>query len=121
MADPRQIVDRIRSHGANIVLNGSRLEIVNPARLPEGASAFIRQNAKEIAAFLDQESQFEERAAIMEYDGGSPREMAEAFAKICIESTKGRWPEPDRAWLIGRCAAIIDEAASYEAETRRAA
>lgn len=32
---------------------------------------------------------FEERAAIMEYDGGLSREEAEAKARICTEAGKG--------------------------------
>lgn len=121
MPDPAKIIERIRSFGSNIVLDGRKLEIVNPTKLPEGAAAYVRQRGKEIAAFLDREAEFEERAAIIEFDGGAPRDMAEAFANVCIEAARGRWPEPDRAWFIGRCAAIIDEAAGIDTNLRRAA
>lgn len=121
MVDPGKILDRIRSHGANVMLDGDKLVIVNPAKLPDGARDFIRQHAKEIAAYLSDEAEFEERAAIVEHDGGAPREMAERFALACIEDAKGRWPEPDRAWFITQCARIIDEAAAIEASTGRAA
>jgi hypothetical protein len=76
MAEPSKILARVRACGANILLDKTRLEIINPSKLPEGASAFIRQNARAIAAFLDNEAEFEERAAIMQFDGGLTRPAA---------------------------------------------
>lgn len=108
MVDPRQIVERIRSHGANILLNGSKLEIVNPARLPEGASAFIRQNAKAIAAYLDRESQFEERAAIMEYDGGLRRADAEYLTKLLLSNPPAGADTADWTWFVSEGAKIAE-------------
>lgn len=122
MVDPGKILDRIRSHGANVMLDGDKLVIVNPAKLPDGARDFIRQHAKEIAAYLSDEAEFEERAAIVEHDGGAPREMAEAFAQQLADMAKRTgWPEPDRAWFIGVCAKNIDAAADLAAGLRRAA
>ncbi len=118
MPDPAKIMARVRALGANVMIDGGKLKIVNGKKLPGDALAFIKSHAGEIAAFLDREGEFEERAAIIEFDGGAPREMAEQFARVCIEASKGRWPEPDRAWFIGRCAQIIDEAVAIE---RRAA
>lgn len=120
MASPAEIVARVRAHGANVMIDGGKLIIVNRAKLPAGALDFIKAHGRAIADFLDHEAEFEERAAIVEYDAGAPREMAEAFAKACIDAAKGMWPEPDRAWFIDRCAAIIDEAASLDQQARAA-
>ena len=120
MPSPSEIMARIRSRGADIMVDAGKLKIVNGKKLPAGALDYIKAHGREIAGWLAQEGEFEERAAIIEFDGGAPREMAEQFAKVCIEASKGRWPEPDRAWFIGRCAAIIDEASNIELQARAA-
>lgn len=110
MPDPAKIIERIRSFGANILLDGRKLEIINAAKLPEGAAAYVRQNAKIIADFLDREAEFEERTAIIEFDGGSPREWAEQFAKFCISHRPEGVSELDWSWFITSAGKIIDEA-----------
>lgn len=110
MADPAQIMSRIRSFGANILLDGSKLEIVNPGKLPAGASDFIRQNAKAIANFLDQEGEFEERAAIIEFDGRAPRDWAEQFAQFCISHRPTGVSDLDWSWFLTQAGRIVDEA-----------
>ncbi len=110
MPDPAKIIERIRSFGSNIVLDGRKLEIVNPTKLPEGAAAYVRQRGKEIAAFLDREAEFEERAAIIEFDGGTPRDWADKFAMFCISHRPAGVSDLDWSWFITRCGQIIDEA-----------
>ena len=109
MAEASQIMDRIRSHGANILLDAGRLKLINKDKLPEGAMDFIRANAKAIADFLDQEGELEERAAIVEHEAKAPREVAESFARLCIGEMTKDWSEIDRSWAIGLCAKIIDQ------------
>lgn len=108
MANPREIMSRIRAHGANVLLDGSRLEIVNPSKLPEGASAFIRRHAKAIAAYLDREAQFEERAAIMEYDGGLRRADAEYLTKLLLSNPPAGANPADWTWFVGEGAKIAE-------------
>lgn len=84
MADPAKIVERVRAHGANIYLDGDKLRIPNRAKLPDGAMAHIRQHGRAIAAWLDEEAEYEERAAIMEHDGGLTRPVAEYLAKLLL-------------------------------------
>ncbi|RUM95171.1 hypothetical protein EET67_24795 [Pseudaminobacter arsenicus] len=110
MADPSKILARVRACGANILLDGMRLEIVNPSRLPEGASAFIRQNAKAIAAFLDSEAEFEERAAIMQFDGGLTRPAAEYLTKLLLSSPPAGADRADWSWFVSEAAKAIDHA-----------
>lgn len=122
MTDPGKILERIRSHGANVMLDRDRLVVVNRGKLPAGAMDYIKAHGKQIAAFLSDEADIEERAAIIEHDGGAPREMAEAFAQQLADMAKRTgWPEPDRAWFIGVCAKNIDAAADLAAGLRRAA
>jgi len=110
MADAAKIIERIRANGANVEIDGGKLRIVNRNKLPPGAGDFIRANAKAIAAFLDQEHEFEERAAIIEFDGHAPREWAEQFAKTLIANKPSGVDEIDWSWFITRCGQIIDEA-----------
>lgn len=109
MPDAAKILDRVRSHGANVMLDGSHLEIINPRKLPEGAAAYIRQNAKAIAAFLDRESEFEERASIMEFDGGLTRSSAEYITKILLASPPDGANLADWQWFVMQSAKIAEE------------
>ena len=115
MANPARIMERIRAHGANIMLDGGKLEIINRAKLPDGALDYIKQNARDIADFLDREGGFEERAAIIEFDGGAPREWAEKFASILIKSRPSGVNDLDWSWFITSCGKIIDEAPARRA------
>lgn len=109
MAAPSEIVKRIRAQGANVIIDDGRLRLINRNRLTAEALAYIRQNAKAIAEFLDDEGEFEERAAIMEYDGGVPREWAEEFAG----RLRQKRPDgvSDRQWeeFEVACAWMIDQ------------
>lgn len=108
MAEIAQLIERVRSFGANIVLDCNKLIIVNRDKLPVGATDYIRRNGRAIADWLDREAEVEERAAIVECDGQTPREVAEAFAKLCIKHMTEGWSELDRSWAITTCANIID-------------
>src|SRR5690554_2274877 len=81
MADPRAIVERIRALGANVYIDGDRLRIANRSKLPAKAIDVIRDNAAEIAEWLEDEAAYEERAAIIEHDGGLTRAVAEYITK----------------------------------------
>ncbi len=110
MADPSEILSRLRARGANIMIDGGKLEIINRAKLPEGALEYIKQNARAIADYLDREAEFEERAAIIEFDGGTPRDWADKFAMFCISHRPAGVSDLDWSWFITRCGQIIDEA-----------
>ena len=108
MADVSKIIERIRANGANVAFEGGRLRVVNGDKLPAGALDFIKAHGRAIADWLDREAEVEERAAIVEYDGQTPREVAEAFAKLCVKHMTEDWSELDRSWAITTCANIID-------------
>ncbi len=110
MADPAKIMGRVRALGANVVIDGGGLKIVNGRKLPGDAMAFIKQHAGEIADWLDREGEIEERAAIIEFDGGSPRAWADQFARILISSRPAGVSDLDWSWFITRAGQIVDEA-----------
>ena len=110
MPDVAKILGRIRSHGANVLLDGRKLQIVNRAKLPAGALDYIKAHGREIADFLDREAEVEERAAVIEFDGGVPRKWAEQFADLLINQKPAGVDELDWSWFITRCGQILDEA-----------
>lgn len=90
------------------MIDGNKLTIVNRAKLPAGASDFIRANGKEIAAFLEREADFGERAAIIEYDGGLARPAAEYLARLLMSAPPEGADKSDWSWFVGQATQIID-------------
>lgn len=108
MADPAKIIERIRSHGANIYLDGSKLRVINCAKLPAGATDHIRQHSRAIAAWLSDEGDFEERAAIMEHDGGLTRPEAEYLARLLQAHPPVGTDPCTWAWFVEQATEIVD-------------
>lgn len=75
-----RILDRIRANGGSARMNGHKLALKR-GRLDESALHWIKKNRERLIQELWPEyDDFEERAAIMEYDGGLIREDAERLA-----------------------------------------
>lgn len=112
MADVADLFNRVRSFGANIVLDGNSLRIVNPQKLPASARTYIAKNGQAVAEYLrsDENIEFEERAAIVEFDGGAPREWAEQFARYLSLTKPAGVSEMDWSWFLTTCGRMIDEA-----------
>lgn len=109
MASPEEIIARVRSYGANITLVDGKMHIVNGARLPVEASHFIMKHKAALAAHLrDEVDEIEERAAIIEFDGGAPRDVAMQFART-IAAAKKHIPDASRAAFLDACGRIVDE------------
>ncbi len=74
------IIDRIRSHGGEVIRDGHSFSL-RRGRLSPDAVAWIGQRRAEVMREVWPEyDDFEERAAIMEFDGGMTRDEAEAAA-----------------------------------------
>ena len=110
MLSAAKIIERIRSNGANVTLDSGKLVIVNRAKLPAEGIDFIRSHAREIAAFLDQEAETEERAAIIEYDGGLTRAVAEYLTKLLMSAAPAGSNPSDWSWFVSEAAKAIDHA-----------
>ncbi|MDB5620534.1 hypothetical protein [Tardiphaga sp.] len=108
MADVARIIERVKACGANIMVDGSKLTVVNRSRLPAGAAEFIREHGWEIAAFLEREAAVDERAAIMEYDGGLNRPAAEYLTRLLMSSPPDGVDRSDWSWFVGQASQIID-------------
>lgn len=105
-----KIIERIRANGANVMLDRGKIVVVNRAKLPPEALEFIRSHAREIANFLDEEADFQERAAIIEYDGGLTRAVSEYLTKLLQSHPPQDTNPADWSWFVGQAAKVIDDA-----------
>jgi hypothetical protein len=108
MADARAVIERIRSFGANVLVGGSKLTVINKQKLPPGALRFITENGRDIAAFLEREAECDERAAIIQYDGGLNRPVAEYLARLLMSSPPDGVNRTDWSWFVEQAMQIID-------------
>lgn len=92
------ILDEINQAGLSLTLEGNLIKVSNPDCLTDDLRNLIRNNKPEIVSQLsksksaqsnelvkDIQEQIEERAAIMEYDGGLSRHDAEQAAAAAIK------------------------------------
>ncbi len=108
MVDVPTILQRIRARGANVMIDGGKLIVINKAKLPDGALDFIRQHGRAIAQFIEKEGEFEERAAIIEFDGGFSRKEADDIARLLLSSPPKDCNPADWTWFVGKASEIID-------------
>ena len=74
------IIDRIRANGADVIRDGHRFTL-RKGRLSPDAIEWLRSRWRDVCAEVWPEfEEWDERAAIMEFDGGMSREDAEAVA-----------------------------------------
>lgn len=108
MATAADLMGRIRAAGANVVMDGDRLRLVNGKKLPPDALAYIKRNAKQVADWLANEGDFEERAAIVEHDGGLNRSAAENLSRLLFSHPPAGVDATDWSWFVGHAAKIMD-------------
>lgn len=108
MPKPAKIMERVRAHGANICLEGGKLKIHDGKKLPAEAKEIIKANARAIADWLEDEAAYEERAAILEYDGGLTRAVAEGMAKIQLAHPPAGADPADWSWYVDQASRIMD-------------
>lgn len=78
------IIDRIRVHGGEVIRDGWNISL-RKGRLADDAVKWIGQNKPALMREVWPEfDDFEERAAIMEFDGGMTRDEAQqaAYAEV---------------------------------------
>jgi hypothetical protein len=78
--DGLALLTEARTAGLHVHAEGERLIVRGPKRL----AALAQQLLSHKTAILEILELFEERAAIMEYDGGLPRAEAERLAWACV-------------------------------------
>lgn len=108
MPDPAKIIERVRSNGANVMLDGGKLKLVNAKKLSPELIAFVTKHAVDIAASLDKEAEFDERAAIMEHEGGLTRQAAEYMSRMLISSPPAGANAADWTWWCDQASRIVE-------------
>ena len=77
-----EILTLLHGHGVTLTARGDRLRVdAPPGTLTPALRAALREHK---TAVLDLLEAFEERAALIEYDGGLPRVEAERLAWACL-------------------------------------
>ena len=109
MPSAAEVVERVRSLGANITVDGDKLSIQNRNKLPPEAIAYVRKHAETIADFICAEAEIDQRAAIMEHDGEVPRDIADFCARAMIPGIPAGISEADRSFYITAIGRIVDE------------
>lgn len=80
----------IRSHGGNVVRDGYQFRL-RLGRMDAAMIARVKPHMEAIKAEIwPAYSDWQERAAIMEFDGGMPRAEAERAAFQCMEDRNAR-------------------------------
>lgn len=121
MPSAEAIYARVRQYGANLKIEGEAITIVHEWKLPKQAIGVIAANRMELYRYLDDKTaEFEERAAILEFDEGLPRKMAEQWATMMVYEVP-RLPPEDRSYVLTACGRIMDEEIVPLLEERRAA
>lgn len=112
MADAERIIDRVRAFGADIILDGGGLRLVAGNKLPQEAVTYVAANQPAILRYLQEqiEDAVDERAAIIEFEAGAPRDWAEQFARILYRRRPAGVSDLDWSWFVTACGRIIDEA-----------
>lgn len=84
------ILARIRAKGGDVVREGYAFRF-RPGQLDATAVAWVKANIEAVKeeAWPDY-ADWQERAAIMEFEGGMPREAAEQAAYACMEAQHAR-------------------------------
>lgn len=111
----------VRAIGGDVkIVAPGRLKVVAPAPLPNELIEKLRAAKLDLLTVLTSSTptanladawseENEERAAIVEYDGGAPRAWAEGFARLDPHKPPG--DVPPRRWLrfVDDCGRFLDE------------
>ncbi len=128
MRNAFQLVQEVADAGGRFVMSGDGLKVAAPAPLPDTFMAELRDHKAEIIDFLKNETpvtdpelkpldgtDFEERAAMVEYEAGVPRDWADGFARLCTlprhpDYTETRWQGliDDAGLFLDQWAAKVD-------------
>ena len=106
----RVALNAAKAAGVSVKLNGGKLSLKASGPPPEAVVAALKNHKAEIVALLKAEqAAFDERAAIIEFDGGAPRAWAEALARldpVCPpgDISPARWLQ-----FIDDCGRFLDD------------
>ena len=107
-----QVLDDIRSHGGSVTLIGDDLKLRIPKSAPRTLIEAVRTAKTELIALLREspgaDDDLEERAALVEYGAGVPREWAEGFARLDCSKPPPGYPLPRWHQIINDGGLFLD-------------
>lgn len=108
MSAARELLDEAQRHGVAIRAEDGQLKLKAPTEPPADLIERLRLHKADIIAELDNTS-FDERAAIAEFDAGVRRDWAEGFA--CLDAEQPPADVPLRRWqqFVDDCGRFLDD------------
>ncbi len=108
-----QVMDDIRSHGGSVILIGDDLKLQIPKSAPRALIDAVRAAKPELITLLREnpgaDDDLEERAALVEYGAGVPREWAEGFARLDCTKPPPGYPLPRWHQIINDGGLFLDQ------------
>ena len=107
-----QVLDDIRSHGGSVTLIGDDLKLRIPKSAPRTLIEAVRTAKPELITLLREspgaDDDLEERAALVEYGAGVPREWADGFARLDCSKPPPGYPLPRWHQIINDGGLFLD-------------
>ena len=108
-----RVLDDIRNHGGTVMLIGDDLKLRIPKSAPRTLIEAVRTAKVELITLLrqnpDADDDFEERAALVEYGAGVPREWAEGFSRLDCTKPPSGFPLPQWRQIINDGGLFLDQ------------
>jgi len=108
-----QVLDDIRNHGGSVMLIGDDLKLRIPKSAPRILIEAVRTAKAELITLLREnpgaDDDLEERAALVEYGAGVPREWAEGFARLDCSKPPPGYPLPRWHQIINDGGLFLDQ------------
>jgi hypothetical protein len=115
-----RLLGDIRSVGGSVTLIGNDLKLRIPKSAPRDLIDAVRAAKPELITLLrenpDADDDLEERAALVEYGAGVPREWAEGFARLDCSKPPQGYPLPRWHQIINDGGLFLDQWAHQAAE-----
>jgi hypothetical protein len=119
MNTARKIIDDLAAIGATVRPDGDQLLLkAGASAVPADLVSRIKASKAELLQELvESEQAFEERAAIVEFDGGAPRPWAEALARLDPANPPGDVPLKNWLRFIDDAGRFLDAGWAAKAES----
>lgn len=99
MADVAAILGKVRALGADVVLDGGRMKIVNPLNLSEEQRAWLKENGALIEPHLHD-------AGAPTFDDGAPKPWTE-FLRLLYRARPEGVDQCDWSWFVTKADQVV--------------
>lgn len=99
MADVATILAKVRALGADVVLDGGRIKIVNPLNLSEVQRQWLKENGEMIEPHLHD-------AGASSTDDGTPKPWTE-FLRLLYRARPAGVDQCDWSWFVSKADQVV--------------